>query len=58
MPFVAINDGGELEVHWPVWVRERFDIVIDLWFEVVAWISVLPLGPRWAAARRRLIVLQ
>ncbi|KZM22032.1 hypothetical protein ST47_g6830 [Ascochyta rabiei] len=58
MPFVAINDDGELEIRWPFWVRERFDIVVGLWFEMVELLGVLPLAPWIEAARERTIVLQ
>lgn len=43
---------------WPPWIRERYDVVIRLWFEVVELLGVLPLAPRWMAARRELIALQ
>ncbi|KAF9693848.1 hypothetical protein EKO04_008428 [Ascochyta lentis] len=56
MPFVVINGDGELEFHWPFWVRERFDIVVGLWFEVVELLGVLPLAPWIEIARERIIL--
>ena len=44
-------------MQWLLWVREQYDVVVDLWFEMVEWLGILPLAPRWAAARERLVVL-